>query len=556
MANVLEMKDVCKTFYGDGAVEIHANDHIDFTLKEGEIHALLGENGAGKSTLVMNLCREPDSGTVLVGGENLRLKTPRDAIDHGIGIAYQDLTKSLVERHSVAENILSLSKGFLLSIETIEEAVTNALTKFGFGALDPKMKIWQLSGGEKQRVEILKALIIEPKILILDEPTSMLTSPEVENLFSLLEALKAEGKGIVIITHHLEEAIRISDRITVLRNGKVVSSLDEKKVGELKKSIEEGKRELARLMVGKDALYDLKRNPLKSGDVVLNLEDLTVNNDMGDQVVNSVSIEVRENQILGLAGIAGNGQRELLEAIVHWRHVNSGKVILHGNEITNKSVSMIRKLGISYIPENRKKAMVLDLSVRENLMLSYYSEKTLRAKKGSKLNGLKKRVRSLPIIGEKLMAWSEGFLMDRESMVEITDKLIEQFAIDTPSPLAPMRSLSGGNKQKVVVARELSRRPKEGNKLLLIAENPTFGLDVATTGFVREELLKVRESGAAVLLVSSDLTEIMTLCDEIAVIYKGEIIGRVSTDETTREAIGLMMGGVFPESNTREGSNQ
>ncbi len=555
MTNVLEMHDVCKTFYGDDEVEIRANDHINFTLKKGEIHALLGENGAGKSTLIMNLCREPDSGIVLVGGENLRLKTPKEAIDNGIGIAYQDLTKSLVERHSVAENILSLSEGFLLSIETIEKAVTNALTKFGFSALDPKMKIWQLSGGEKQRVEILKALIIDPRILILDEPTSMLTPSEVENLFSLLESLKSERKGIIIITHHLEEAIRISDRITVLRNGKVVSSLDEKEVSKLKKSIEGGKRELARLMVGKDTLYDLKRNPMKSGDMVLKVEELTVNNDMGDQVVNGVSIDVRENQILGIAGIAGNGQRELLEAIVHWRHVNSGRVILHGNEITNNPVAKIRKLGISYIPENRKKAMVLDLSVRENLMLSYYSETTLRNNKGSKLNGLKKRIRSIHPIGEKMLAWFESHFIDREAIVEITDKLIEQFAIDTPSPLAPMRSLSGGNKQKVVVARELSRRPKEGTKLLLIAENPTFGLDVATTGFVREELLKVRESGAAVLLVSSDLTEIMTLCDEIAVIYKGEIIGRVSTDETTREAIGLMMGGVIPESNEGEVSN-
>jgi simple sugar transport system ATP-binding protein len=520
MTTVLEMHDVCKTFYGDDEVEIRANDHVNFTVKEGEIHALLGENGAGKSTLVMNLCREPDSGSILIGGEELRLKTPGEAIENGIGIAYQDLTKSLVERHSVAENILSLSKGFLLSIQAVEDAVTKAFTRFGFDELDPKMKVWKLSGGEKQRVEILKALIIDPRILILDEPTSMLTPPEVENLFSLLKSLKSEGKGIVIITHHLDEAIQISDRITVLRNGQVVSSLDEKKVAELRKSPEEGKRELARLMVGKDTIYDVKRNPLKSGDLVLKVEDLTVNNDMGDQVVNNVSIEVRENQILGLAGIAGNGQRELLEAIVHWRHANSGKVILHGNEITNKPVSMIRNLGVSYIPENRKKGMVLDLSVRENLMISYYSE-------------------------------SEGPFIDRDAMVELTDKLIEQFAIDTPSPLTPMRSLSGGNKQKVVVARELSRRPKEDTGLLLIAENPTFGLDVATTNFVRAELLKVRESGAGVLLVSSDLTEIMTLSDEIAVIYKGEIIGKVSTDETTRESIGLMMGGVIPESTER-----
>jgi simple sugar transport system ATP-binding protein len=501
VTKVLEMQDVCKTFYGEGEVEIRANDRVNFTLKEGEIHALLGENGAGKSTLVMNLCRKPDSGVILVGGEELGLKTPKEAIENGIGIAHQDLTKSLIERHTVAENILSLSSGFLLSMETVEEAVKNALTKFGFTDLDPKMKVWKLSGGEKQRVEILKALIIDPRILILDEPTSMLTPPEVENLFSLLESLKFEGKGIVIITHHLEEAIQISDRITVLRHGQVVSSLDEKKVAELKKDPEKGRRELARLMVGKETLYDLKRNPLNRGKQVLKVEDLTVNNDMGDQVVNRVSFEVYENQILGLAGIAGNGQRELLEAIVHWRDATSGRVILHDNDVTNKSVDMIRKLGVAYIPENRKKAMVLDLTV-----------------------------------------------IDRAAMVEMSDRLIEQFSIETPGPLAPMRSLSGGNKQKVVVARELSRRPLNDSNLFLIAENPTFGLDVATTGFVRKELLEVKEAGAAVLLVSSDLTEIMTLCDEVAVIYKGEIIGSVMIEETTREAIGLMMGGVTLES--------
>jgi ABC-type uncharacterized transport system ATPase subunit len=517
MDAVLEMRDVCKTFYGEGEVEVRANDHVNFTLKKGEVHALLGENGAGKSTLVMNLCREPDSGLVLIEGEELELKTPKDAIEHGIGIAHQDLSRTLVERHTVAENILSLSDSFVLSMSEVEEAVKNALTRFGLGELDPGMKVWKLSGGEKQRVEILKALIIDPRILILDEPTSMLTPPEVENLFDLIESLKSEGRSIVIITHHLEEAIQISDRITVLRNGQVISTLDEEKVGELKKSPEAGRRELARLMVGKDSLYDLKREQRKSGEVVLRVKELAVNNDMGDQVVNEVSLDVHENQILGLAGIAGNGQRELLEAIVHWRDVKSGSVKLHGADITNSPIAKIRELGVSYIPENRRKAMVLDLSVRENLMISYYSD-------------------------------SKGPFIDRDAMIELSDKLIERYSIETASPLAPMRSLSGGNKQKVVVARELSREPPEHSSLLLIAENPTSGLDVATTQSVREELLKARETGAAVILVSSDLTEIMTLSDQIAVIYKGEIIGRVAAEETTREAVGLMMGGVKPDS--------
>jgi simple sugar transport system ATP-binding protein len=523
METALEMRDVCKTFYGEGEIVVRANDHVNFTLKKGEIHALLGENGAGKSTLIMNLCRRPDSGSVIVEGRELELDTPRDALEHGIGIAYQDLSRTLIERHTVAENVLSLTKGFLLSIDSVEEAVREALQKFDLGELDPTMKVWKLSGGEKQRVEILKALITDPRIIILDEPTSMLTPPEVEGLFALLESLKANGKGIVIITHHLEEAIRISDRITVLRRGQVVDTLDEERVHELKANPGTGVRELARLMVGRDALYDLKRKKLKEGQTVLETRDLCVDNDMGMQVVNNISLDVRSGEILGLAGIAGNGQRELIESIVHIRTAKSGEVFLHSASgevnITNMSIGKIRNMGVSYIPENRRKAMVLDLSVRENLMMSYYSD-------------------------------SKGFLIDHAEMVRLTDELIEQFSVDTPSPLAPMRSLSGGNKQKVVVAREISRKPKQGSTPLLIAENPTFGLDVATTQFVREELLRQRDSGSAVLLVSSDLTEILTLSDRISVIYKGEVIGTVASKEATRERVGLMMGGFATDSMT------
>ena len=521
METALEMREVCKTYYGEGAVEIHANDHVNFTLKKGEIHALLGENGAGKSTLVMNLCRRPDSGSVIIEGKELELRTPRDALEHGIGIAYQDLSRTLIERHTVAENVLSLTEGFFLSIDAVEEAVKDALEKFDLGDLDPKMKVWKLSGGEKQRVEILKALITDPRIIILDEPTSMLTPPEVDGLFNLLESLKAKGKGIVIITHHLEEAIRISDRITVLRRGQVIDTLDEDRVKQLRSDPKTGVRELAQLMVGRAALYDLKRKELKQGQVVLEMRALCVDNDMGMQVVNSVDLSVREGEILGLAGIAGNGQRELLESIVHLRDVKTGEILFHldtgGVNITNMPVKAIRNLGVSYIPENRKKAMVLDLSVRENLMMSYYSD-------------------------------SKGLLIDRQAMVKLTDELIEQFSVDTPSPLAPMRSLSGGNKQKVVVAREISRKSVQGSKLLLIAENPTSGLDVATTQFVREELLKQRDAGAAVLLVSSDLTEVLTLSDRISVIYKGEIIGTLASEEATRETVGLMMGGFVSDS--------
>jgi ABC-type uncharacterized transport system ATPase subunit len=521
MDTILEMREVCKTFYGEGEVEIRANDNINFTLRKGEIHALLGENGAGKSTLVMNLCRRPDSGLVIIEGVEHDLKTPRDALEQGVGIAYQDLSRTLIERHSIAENLLSLTEGFFLSLDSVEEAVREGLQKFDLGDLDPKMPVWKLSGGEKQRVEILKALIADPRIIILDEPTSMLTPPEVDGLFALLESLKENGKGIVIITHHLEEAIRISDRITVLRRGQVVETLDEERVQQMKANSNKGVRELARMMVGKDTLYDLKRTETEEGPVILETRNLCVDNDMGMQVVNDVSLTVQGGKILGLAGIAGNGQREMLESIVNIRHVKSGTILLHTDEggvnITNMPVDKIRKLGVSYIPENRRKAMILDLTVRENLMMSYYSD-------------------------------SKGLLIDRKAMINLTDQLIEQFSVDTPGPLAPMRSLSGGNKQKVVVAREISRTPKQGSSKMLIAENPTFGLDVATTQFVREELLRQRDSGAAVLLVSSDLTEIMTLCDRISVIYKGGIIGTLTAEEATREKVGLMMGGFVSDS--------
>ncbi|MFX1603161.1 MAG: ABC transporter ATP-binding protein [Promethearchaeota archaeon] len=516
METVLEMQNICKSYFGEGGVEIKANYNVTFTLKSGEVHALLGENGAGKSTLVMNLCREPDSGLVTLNGEEVELRSPHDALEHGIGISYQDLTRTLVERHTIAENILSLTRGFLLSLTAVENEIKKALAEYDLGELDPGMSVWKLSGGEKQRVEILKALITDPDILILDEPTSMLTPPEVDRLFSLIEILKKKGKSIVIITHHLEEAIRISDRITVLRGGQVVETLDEGRVRELKKKPVEGRRELAQLMVGRDVLYDLKRKAMQEGTIVLKVENLCVNNDMGVQVVNSLGFEVRANHILGIAGIAGNGQRELVEALVHWREVKSGSIFLHGTDVTNKPIKQIRDSGLSLIPENRKRALVLDMSVRENLMMSYYMD-------------------------------SPGLRIDREAMIEKTDALIERFSIETPSPLAPVRSLSGGNRQKVIVAREMSRQPPKGRPLLLIAENPTFGLDVATTQFVRQELLRMREEGAAVTLVSSDLTEILTLSDTIAVLYRGEIIGVLDSESATREEVGLLMGGVVDQ---------
>ncbi|MHA1990589.1 MAG: ABC transporter ATP-binding protein [Candidatus Hodarchaeales archaeon] len=511
MSIVLEMQDVCKTFYGEG-VELKANDHVNFELRKGEIHALLGENGAGKSTLVNTLFHKPDSGLVKLNGKKVQLNNPITALKFGLGIARQDLTKSLIERHTIAENILSVSEGFFLSLKSIAEKIKKVIVEYDLGNLNPDTKVGKLSGGEKQRVEILKALITNPNIVILDEPTAMLTPIEIESFFKLLNNLRDEGKSIVIITHHLEEAIRFSDRITILRQGKVVETIDTHQAKEVWKSEEDGINNLANLMVGRDILYDLSLNPLPAGNIVMKVTDFHVRNDMDDLVVNGVSLQLKESQILGLAGIAGNGQTELVEAILHLRKLDSGNLIIREKNMDRSSIKEIRNSGVAYIPEDRRKALVLDLSVRENLMLNTYQE-------------------------------SSNFLIDVASTVSKTDDLIKKYNVKTASPMAPIRTLSGGNKQKVVVARELSLSPPEGG-LILIAENPTFGLDVGTTQFVREEILNMRSKGAAVLLVSNDLTEILTLSDEIAVLHKGKIMGIVKGEEANRRNIGLLMGGV------------
>lgn len=510
MEIVLEMKDICKTFYGDGIV-VKANDHVNFSLNKGEIHALLGENGAGKSTLVNGLFFPPDSGTILINGEKAKLENPMKSIKkYKLAIARQDLSKSLIERHTVAENILSISEGFFLSLPKIERRIIEALKKFDLGDINPKAKVWKLSGGEKQRVEILKALITDPEILILDEPTAMLTPSEIENLFKMLNNLKERGRSIIIITHHLEEAINFSDRITVLRNGKVIETLNTRNLRERMSNEEEAIRHLASLMVGKEVLYDLHRDKVESGSIVAEIRDAIINNDMGDTVVHKASLVIKASSILGLAGISGNGQRELVEGIFRWRNLESGEILVKGQNVTKKSIKDLRDFGVAYIPEDRRKALIYDLSVRDNLMLNSYRK-------------------------------SGSLFIDRSTIVKETEELIERYNIKTTGPLSPIRGLSGGNRQKVVVAREFSLT--EGKNLILIAENPTFGLDVGTTQFVREELLRKRSEGAAILLISSDLTEIMSLCDKIAVIFKGKIMDVLSREEANRENIGLLMGG-------------
>lgn len=515
--NYLELQNICKNYYGDDGVVIKANDNVNFILKKGEIHALLGENGAGKSTIVRNLSRLPDSGIIIFEGEEVVINNPLESMKLGIGISHQNLSKSLVERHTVAENIFSVAEGRMFSIKQISEKIKTAIKKYNLDDIDPSMKIWKLSGGEKQRVEILKAIITDPCILVLDEPTSMLTPAETVKLFALTSAFRDQGKSVIVITHHLEEAIEFCDRITVMRNGKVVRTLDEEQVNNLREDYEAGLQLLANEMVGKEVLYMLDKGEsnLDESSLLLKVDSLTVNNDMGDTVVKNLDLSVKKGQIMGLAGISGNGQRELIEAILNLRDKESGVVYIREKDVNPLSIKEIRDLGVSYIPEIRNKGMISELSIRQNLMLNSYGE-------------------------------GSGQFIDNALIVERTKKLIEQYDIKTPSALAPMSSLSGGNKQKVIVARELSKSHENGN-MIIIAENPTIGLDVGTTQFVRQQLLDKRNEGAGILLVSGELTELLSLCDEIAVIYKGEIIGVVSISDASREKLGLMMGGVKPK---------
>lgn len=515
--NYLELQNICKNYYGDDGVVIKANDNVNFILKKGEIHALLGENGAGKSTIVRNLSRLPDSGIIIFEGEEVVINNPLESMKLGIGISHQNLSKSLVERHTVAENIFSVAEGRMFSIKQISEKIKTAIKKYNLDDIDPSMKIWKLSGGEKQRVEILKAIITDPCILVLDEPTSMLTPAETVKLFALTSAFRDQGKSVIVITHHLEEAIEFCDRITVMRNGKVVRTLDEEQVNNLREDYEAGLQLLANEMVGKEVLYMLDKGEsnLDESSLLLKVDSLTVNNDMGDTVVKNLDLSVKKGQIMGLAGISGNGQRELIEAILNLRDKESGVVYIREKDVNPLSIKEIRDLGVSYIPEIRNKGMISELSIRQNLMLNSYGE-------------------------------GSGQFIDNALIVERTEKLIEQYDIKTPSALAPMSSLSGGNKQKVIVARELSKSHENGN-MIIIAENPTIGLDVGTTQFVRQQLLDKRNEGAGILLVSGELTELLSLCDEIAVIYKGEIIGVVSISDASREKLGLMMGGVKPK---------
>ena len=495
---LVEMRGITKRFPG-----VLALDHVDFEVKKGEIHALLGENGAGKTTL-MNILYglyKPDEGEIYIEGKKVNIKSPKDAINLGIGMVHQHFT--LVPPFTVAENVvlgLKSEKEPLLDLKSAEKKILEISKKFNL-EVDPKARVMDLPVGVQQRVEIIKALYRGARLLILDEPTSVLTPQEVDILFKNLRLMVEKGLTIIFITHKLYEALSVSDRITVLRRGHVIGTV---------RPEETTKEELVRMMIGRELVIHYPTGRVdETRKKILEVKDLHALDDRGLPALNGCTFDVREGEILGIAGVSGNGQKELAEVIMGLRKATKGKVIIDGRDMTNKPTWEILKMGVSCIPESRVEGSMLTLSVAENLIL--YSYKSF-------LNKYR--------------------LLDYDKIYKHARELIKEFNIVTPHELKPAATLSGGNLQRMIVARALSQDFK-----LLIACHPTVGLDVASITMVHQKLIEKRNKGAAILLISEDLDEIMSLSDRIAVIFKGKIVGIVPKEKADKYEIGAMMTG-------------
>jgi simple sugar transport system ATP-binding protein len=484
MTPSVEMRGIRKRFVG-----VTANDGIDVEVRKGEIIGLLGENGAGKTTL-MNILYglyQPDAGEIFINGQKVAIHSPRDAMRLGIGMIHQQFR--LVASHTVAENVvLGSREKFFRPDRAARGKLEEFSRKYGL-RVDFDAPVWHLSAGEQQRVEILKALWRGAKMLILDEPTSMLTPGEIEDLLTTVRRMAAEGHSVIFITHKLNEITAFTDRVTVLRQGKVVATREAKDTNE---------RELARLMVGREVLFRLDKTPARAGKPVLQIEGLRVLNDKGLEAVKNVTLSVAAGEIVGIAGVAGNGQRELIQAIVGLRPVAGGR---------------IRGDGFSYVPGEQRIGVVPSMSVAENFVL--------------------KRYRHRP--------FAKGLFLRRAEIARHADGLIASYSIVTPSRDTPIRLLSGGNIQRVILARECS-----GTAALLVAEHPTSGVDVGATETIRQLLLQQRALGTAMLLVSEDLEEVLQMSDRVAVMFNGEIMGIVPAS-TDVETIGRMMAGIHRE---------
>ncbi len=494
----VEMRNIVKRFPG-----VLANDHVNFSAYPGEIHALLGENGAGKTTLmnILSGLYRPEEGEIYLYGKRMYFHSPRDAINNGIGMVHQHF--KLVETHTVTENIiLGLERPrFLLNLTQAEQEIAALEEQYGL-QVDPRAHIWQLSLGEQQRVEILKALYRGARILIMDEPTAVLTPQEVDDLFVTLRRMAAEGHTVIFISHKLDEVLAIADRITILRRGRVVGTVDAKTAT---------KEELARMMVGREVIFHLEKEPLPPGKPVLEVNNLYALSDRGTQALKGVTFQVREREILGIAGVSGNGQSELAEVITGLRPASEGMVRVNGQELTNTGARAFIDAGVSHIPEDRVHVgIVPTLHLTGNLFLKAYRKEPGR-----------------------FLHWSR--------LRERAKDLLKRFDVIAPSPDVEARTLSGGNIQKLILAREFSAEPA-----VVIAVHPTQGLDVGATEAVRQRLLEQRARGAGILLISEDLDEVRALSDRIIVMYEGEIMGEVTPD-TPVEEIGLMMAGTRRE---------
>jgi simple sugar transport system ATP-binding protein len=498
---ILDAKGITKRFPG-----VLANDHVDFDLRKGEIHALLGENGAGKSTLMNVLygLYHPDEGEVTVAGNRMQLNSSRDAIKHGIGMVHQHfmlipvftVTENIMlgaeTDHRAAPNEAPLAK---LDRKEVAQKVRGLSHQYGLD-VDPEAKVGDLPVGIQQRVEIVKALYR-------NEPTAVLTPQEAEDLFRIMHELTDKGVSIIFITHKLKEVLAVSDRITVMRAGRVVGTANPKETNEAK---------LATMMVGREVILTVQKKPAKPAEEVLQVNDLHVRDIRGLESVRGVSFNVRAGEVLGIAGVQGNGQTELAEALTGLRHIEGGNFTLNGKDVTGQPPRPITETGLAHIPEDRQRhGLVLSYTVADNMVLcDYYQPR-----------------------------FSRGMVIQQKQVDANAQKLIKEYDVRTPSAFVNAGKLSGGNQQKVIVARELSRPVK-----LVIASQPTRGLDVGSIEYIHKEIIVMRDRGVGVLLISAELDEILSLSDRIAVMYRGQIVATVDRKEATREQLGLWMAGV------------
>lgn len=504
MSYVVEMLNIRKEFPG-----IVANDNITLTLKKGEIHALLGENGAGKSTLMGVLfgMYQPERGEIKVRGKEVRITNPNVANDLGIGMVHQHF--KLVENFTVTENIILGNeplKGGVLDIAKASKRIEELSKHYGLN-VDPHAKIEDISVGMQQRVEIMKMLYREAEVLIFDEPTAVLTPAEIDELMKIMRNLINEGKSIIIITHKLREIKAVADRCTVIRRGKGIGTVNVAEASE---------ESLAEMMVGRHVNFEVNKKESTPGDVVLKIDDISVKNNRKVLGLKNFSLEVRKGEIVGIAGVEGNGQSELVEAITGLRKAESGTIFLNGEEITNIPIRKRIEKGISHIPEDRhRRGLVLDYTMESNMVLEVYNKPPF-AKRG---------------------------LLNRSAIREYAKKIIENFDVRSGEGAASIaRTLSGGNQQKAIIGRELELDPD-----LLIAVQPTRGLDVGSIEYIHKRLIEHRDKGKAVLLVSLELDEVLQLSDRIAIVNNGELIGIVNASETNENEVGLMMAGVNKE---------